>query len=62
MRYLQDNLCTIPEARKQSSLDQSAIIREAHSNATMLFKIFLRRYLCSKKVFLEERLDTTSFD
>ena len=28
----------------------------------MLFKIFLRRYLCSKKIMMEDRLDQRSFD
>ena len=31
-------------------------------NSIMLFKIFLRRYLCAKKVIVEDRFDRSSFD
>jgi len=52
----------MPEARNPKTIADSAIVKEAHFNSTMLFKIFLRRYLNSKKIFCEDRLDTNSFD
>lgn len=40
----------------------SGIIAEAHENSTKLFKIYLRRNLCAKKIMLEDRLNVASFD
>ena len=60
MKQLQDNLCVIPQARL--GFENNSIIAEAHRNSIMLFKIFLRRILCAKKVIFEDRLDTISFD
>jgi len=59
---LLDSLCVMPEARRQCNLDDSSIVREAHQNSTMYFKIFLSTYLNSKKLIMEDRLDTTAFD
>jgi DNA-directed RNA polymerase II subunit RPB1 len=58
---LLESLCVIPEARLPKGLT-SAVIRENHANSTMLFKIFLRCYLNTKKIILEDRLDTQTFD
>ena len=61
MKGLLDSLCTLPPARN-STLQENSIIHEAHQNSTRLFKIFLRRYLCAKKIICEERFDKSSFD
>lgn len=58
---LLESLCVIPEARIPKGLT-SAVIRENHANSTMLFKIFLRCYLNTKKIIVEDRLDTQTFD
>lgn len=60
MQKLMDSLVVIPQARV--NIDHNDLIKEAHFNSIMLFKIFLRRYLCAKKVMIEERLDQRSFD
>jgi DNA-directed RNA polymerase II subunit RPB1 len=60
MKKLEDSLCVLPPARV--SFSATSIIAEAHKNSTMLFKILLRRLLCAKKVYFEDRLDTQSFD
>lgn len=59
MKKLQESLVVIPQARLPIT---SKLIEEAHHNSMMFFKIFLRRYLCSKKIMTEDRLDTRSFD
>ena len=59
MKKLQESLVVIPQARLPIT---SKLIEEAHYNSMMFFKIFLRRYLCSKKIMTEDRLDTRSFD
>ena len=61
MKKLQEELCVLPQARLKG-FEPNSIIGEAHSNSIMLFKIFLRRYLCAKKIICEDRLDQTSFD
>ena len=60
MKELQESLTVIPQAR--IAFEENSIIGEAHRNSVMLFKIFLRRHLCSKKIICEERLDKISFD
>ena len=60
MKELESKLTVIPQARV--AFEQDSIIGEAHTNSVMLFKIFLRRHLCSKKIICEDRLDTISFD
>ncbi len=47
----------MPECREPSKL-----IAEAMENSTILFKICLRYYLCSKQVFVVNRLDKLTFD
>lgn len=61
MKGLMDSLCVMPQARLGNFLE-GGIISEAHKNSITLFKIFLRRYLCSKKIIQEERFDKASFD
>lgn len=48
MNNLMESLCVLPQARL--GVEATGIIAEAHSNSMMLFKIFLRRYLCAKKI------------
>lgn len=60
MQKLLDSLIVIPQARV--NIEHNNLIQEAHYNSIMLFKIFLRRYLCSKKIMMEDRLDQRSFD
>ena len=60
MQKFMDSLVVIPQARL--NIDHNDLIKEAHYNSIMLFKIFLRRYLCAKKVIIEDRLDQRSFD
>ena len=60
MKELFDILCVIPQARL--GVQKDTLIGEAHENSLRLFKIFLRRHLCSKKLMLEDRLDTQAFD
>ena len=55
MQKLMDSLVVIPQAR--INIDHNNLIQEAHYNSIMLFKIFLRRYLCAKKIMIEDRLD-----
>ena len=52
----------MPEAREPANLAKSKIISEANTNSTILFKITLRYYLCSKEIFCNERLDKQTFD
>lgn len=59
IKDLQESLCVLPQARLEN---KGFMIEQAHFNSTMLFKIFMRRMLCAKKIFFEERLDTLSFD
>jgi hypothetical protein len=47
---LLEEFCTLPEARAKERRDRSKIIAEAHENATMLFKIYLRYWLRSKSL------------
>ena len=61
MKGLMEHLCVLPQARL-GNYAEGGIISEAHSNSMMLFKIFLRRYLCSKKIIQEDRFDKASFD
>lgn len=61
MKGLMESLCVLPQARLGLHSDTS-IIAEAHGNSTGLFKIFLRRYLCAKKIICEQRFDKASFD
>ena len=58
---LLDQLCVLPQARL-GNLQDDSVISEAHMNSIMLFKIFLRRYLCAKKIIVEDRFDRSSFD
>jgi len=51
----------LPQARL-GNLTGDSVILEAHKNSIMLFQIFLRRYLCAKKVIQEDRMDKASFD
>ena len=60
MKKLQDDLVVIPQATL--GVEDMGIISEAHKNSLMLFKIFLRYYLCSKKVITQDRLDKQSFE
>ena len=60
-KKLFDDLCVLPQARLGNLADGS-IIKEAHQNSTMLFRIFLRRYLCAKKIISGHRFDKASFD
>lgn len=60
-KQLIDSLCVIPQARL-GNLNPRSVIYEAHQNSMMLFKIFLRRYLCAKKIICEERFDRASYD
>jgi DNA-directed RNA polymerase II subunit RPB1 len=64
MQWLQDKLCTLPQARLmvEQGRDQGSLISTAHENSLKLFKIYLRRLLCSKKIIQEDRLNTSSFD
>ena len=61
MRSLMDSICVLPQARL-GNLTGDSVILEAHKNSIMLFQIFLRRYLCAKKVIQEDRMDKASFD
>ena len=56
MKDLMNELVVVPEARLLKSLQESQLIRESSENATMLFKICLRRYLCSKQIFMQEKM------
>lgn len=56
-----DSLCVLPQARLGIP-NANSIIAEAHQDSTRLFKIFLRRYLCAKKIICEDRFDKASFD
>jgi len=56
------SLVTLPEAREQANLDRSKIIQEAATNSTILFKICLRFYLCSREIIFTHRLDKQTFD
>jgi len=62
MKELMNELVVVPEARLQKSLNDSKLIRESSENASMLFKICLRRYLCSKNIFILEKMNRQSFD
>ena len=57
-----ESLVVLPEAREKANIDRSKIIAEANTNSTILFKICLRFYLCSKRIFFEHRLDKQTFD
>jgi len=57
-----ESLVVLPEAREKANVDRSKIIAEANTNSTILFKICLRFYLCSKRIFFEHRLDKQTFD
>ena len=61
MKKLMNGLCVLPQARLGTH-SETSIIQEAHNNSTRLFKIFLRRYLCAKKIIIEQRFDKSSFD
>jgi len=52
----------MPEATNKKNLTNSPIILEAHQNSTMLFKMCVRRLLCSKKIFMQDKLNKTKFD
>jgi len=60
MKGLMDSLCVLPQARLGLHASNS-IIAEAHEDSTRFFKIFLRRYLCAKKIICQDRFDTVSF-
>ena len=60
-RKLIESLCVLPQATL-GNLHNNSVIREAHKNSVMLFQIFLRRYLCAKKIICENRFDKASFD
>lgn len=62
IKDLLDSLVTLPEAREQANLDRSKIIQEAATNSTILFKICLRYYLCSREIIFTHRLDKQTFD
>mmetsp|Transcript_61805 Transcript_61805/g.85148 ORF Transcript_61805/g.85148 Transcript_61805/m.85148 type:complete len:181 (-) Transcript_61805:1923-2465(-) len=64
VQKLQDALYAIPEAslRIRQGVEMSGVIAEAHENSTQLFKIYLRRNFCAKKIMLEDRLNVASFD
>lgn len=47
----------MPECKEPSKIHS-----EAMYNSTILFKICLRYYLCSKQVFVVHRLDKLAFD
>lgn len=57
MKKLMTELIVVPEARSERSLAESQLIRESSENASMLFKICLRRYLCSKNIFILEKMN-----
>jgi len=61
MAKLQDSLVTLPQARLRTH-DENGLIGTAHRYSLMLFKIFLRHQLCSKKLIQDHRLSKTSFD
>jgi len=61
IKSLHESLCVLPQARS-GKLSEDGVIMEAHRNSLMLFKIFLRRYLCAKKIICDERFDKASFD
>lgn len=50
----------IPQCRL--GVEDGTILSEAHQNSLMLFKIFLRKHLCAKKIIVEDRFDTIAFD
>ncbi len=62
MKELMNELVVVPEARLLKSLESSKLIRESSENASMLFKICLRRYLCAKNIFMLEKMNRQSFD
>ena len=62
MKQLQEELIVVPEARFAKSLKDSKLIRESSENASMLFKICLRRYLCSKNIILIQQMTRPTFD
>ena len=60
LNNLLESITVIPELRDREV--KSKILKEADINSTLLFKICVRYYLNAKKVFVEDRLDTITFE